>query len=181
MKSIQPKIDMSDDDFSLLSGLGVDPDEIARQAFDEWVRWLSANKRPTTLSEQEVDRLYKVFSQASHDPDLTLDRLVRDYKLPVGRSKFLLSAVRKRYPKILDPEINEMVSLITAAATRVDREGYFRFRIVEDRIFIFKGIAQNKEWGVEQLSLERSGLGQFNVRVSKDLKDELIAELKKYG
>jgi len=176
-KSITPKITVSDEDSSLLDYLKIDPEEFVRLAFDEWVRWIRANKRPTTISEQEVDRLYGIFSQASQKKELNLERLIRDYKFPVGRARFLDSAVRKKYPKILAPEILKMIDLIKSAV--VDKD-FFRFRIVEERAYIFREIAKDKGWGVEQLKLESHGLGQFDVRVSEDKRVELVGELEGY-
>jgi hypothetical protein len=178
MKSIQPKITVSDDDLSLLGTLGIDEDEFAQFAFDEWIHWLSAENRPTTLSEQEVDRLYRIIAEASSEKDLTIDRLIRDYKLPEGRARFLRSAVRRRYPQILAPEIDKLVQLIKNAE-KVD-DGHSKFRIVEDDVFLFREVAKTKGWGVDQLKLERRGLGQYNVIVRKDLKDGLTSELGKY-
>ena len=171
-------IPLSRDRSAIFSKLGVAPDEVAKQAFDEWLLWLTAEKRPTTLSELEVERLYRIYSDPSLRNELTEEHLIRDLKFPVGRVRYLLSSVRKRYPQFLSPRIEDMLKQIDAAKSGQDQT--IGFIVRDDEAYIFREIAKNQKWDSKELWMERRGLGQFVVRVSVSLKEDLKSELEKY-
>ena len=177
-KYVEPKIKVSDEDYQFLDDQKIDAKQLAEKAFTEWLDWLNGNKRHSTISDLEVERLYEMF--LTNQESITENHLIRDLKFPVGRVRFLISAVRKKYPKVLGPEIEKIRILVNDPTKTPVDDHYFRFRILEDFVYVFRDMAKSNGWSVEKLSLERQGLGQFNVRVLESLRDDLLVELKKY-
>lgn len=181
-KEIQPKIEISDESMSKFAALGIDPAEFADRAFEEWDEWLGGNRRPETLSELEVERLYDIFSQTSSPKILTETTLVRNMRFPLGRARYLLAAVRKKYPKINSPRIREIIDSISGAQPKQGKyqNTVIAFPIMDNEVYIFKEIAQERSWGVKQFTIAKAGLGQYEASVSDGLKGALIQELKGY-
>jgi len=164
----------------LLDGLDIDQQVFAQIAFDEIVAWLRGSNRPGSLSELEVERLWNIFSHASDPGGLTEDRLIRDLKFPLGKVRYLMASVRKKYPKSLSPIISKIESAVKSAQPGDDKGKTLVFPIGDDEAYILRQIAKDNSWTNEKIKLQTLGLRQYQVVISAGLKDPLLQELKKY-
>lgn len=157
--------------------LDIDPEKVAEIAFVEFDDWINGRKRPRTISELAIDRLYEVFTEASTPKELTEEALVRDFRFSLAQARHYLSAVRKRYPEVISPMIEDLIRSVQEAT---EDNGKVRFKIVDEQSYIFRQIAKKRGWVNEQISFKVVGPGQRQVEIDSALKAQLIGDLKDF-
>jgi len=170
-------------DVVALIGLGIDMSSLASLAFDEYLAWLLGTRRPTTISEIEVERLYKIFRDASGEGSklqLNEEYLIGRLRFPVGRVRYLVSAVRKMHPDVMSPMIKEALAELDKATSTQEQESRIKFSVPEEIAYILREIAKQGKWELQSFKLSMPGYGRFTVEMSNGLKSNLSAALKNY-
>jgi hypothetical protein len=157
--------------------LNIDPEKVAEIAFVEFDDWINGRKRPRTISELVIDRLYKVFTEASVPRELTEEALVRDFRFSLAQARHYLSAVSKRYPDIISSVIEDLIRIVQEGT---EDDGKIRFKIVEEQSFVFRQIAKKRGWVNEQVRFKVVGPGQRQVEIDSELKAQLVEDLKDF-
>lgn len=157
--------------------LHIDPEKVAEIAFVEFDDWINGRKRPRTISELVIDRLYEVFTEASTPKELTEEALVRDFRFSLAQARHYLSAVRKRYPDVILPMIEYLIRSVQEAT---EDNGKVRFKIVDEQSYVFRQIAKKRRWVNEQISFKVVGPGQRQIEIESELKVQLVEDLKDF-
>lgn len=162
---------------SIYDRLGIDPEKVASLAFAEFDDWINGRKRPRTVSELTIDRLYNIFTKASTPKDLTEEALVRDFRFSLQQARHYLSAVRKRYPDVISPMIEDLTRIVQEG---IEDSGKVRFKILDEQSFIFRVIAKKRGWVNEQISFKVIGPGQHQIEINSGLRTQLIEDLRDF-
>lgn len=161
----------------LYDRLNISPEKMAEMAFKEYDNWINGHRRPRTVSELTIDRLYKLFTEASTPEELTEEALIRDFRFSLQQARYYLSAVRKRYPDIVSPMIEALINKVQESR---EDNGKIRFKVMDEESFIILQIAKRHGWVNEQISLKSIGPGQRQVEIDNNLKKDLIEDLRDF-
>jgi hypothetical protein len=72
--------------------------EFSLTAVEELVSWLSAEERPSTISELETKRIYLVYTRILKDLLPTAEDICQSFNLPMGRSRYIVQNINYRHP-----------------------------------------------------------------------------------
>lgn len=68
-------------------------EKIKELAFSEWMDWMSGLYRPISISQNNVDRIAKIYGSVVGDVP-TVNDLVDIFNLPIGRARYVISVLK---------------------------------------------------------------------------------------
>jgi len=69
-------------------------------AFEEWANWIIGIYRPTSLSENTSDRIFKIYTSIKGDIP-KIEEIVNYFNIPSGRAKYIISVLKySGHPKL---------------------------------------------------------------------------------
>lgn len=78
---------------------------LAIAALDEWSQWLNGEDRPTSLSEVETKRIYRLYQAVLINEIPTVRHIGEHFNLPLGRSRYIVQNLNYRYPHFMSMRI----------------------------------------------------------------------------
>ena len=70
-------------------------------AMEEFITWLSADERPTSISELETRRIFLIYSRVVKDILPTAEDIGQLFNLPMGRSRYVVQNLNYRHPEFM--------------------------------------------------------------------------------
>lgn len=70
-------------------------------AAEEFISWLSAEERPTSISELETKRIFLIYTHILKDVLPTAEVIGQAFNLPMGRSRYIVQNMNYRYPEFM--------------------------------------------------------------------------------
>ena len=67
-------------------------EEIQKLAFREWMDWMAGDYRPTSIGQNNVDRIAQIYGAVVGDVPTVRD-LVEHLTMPVGRARYMISVL----------------------------------------------------------------------------------------
>lgn len=110
-------IEIPDDLFESISNrFGEDAlSDFAVMAMQELHAWLSAEERPTSISELETMRIFMIYKRILKDILPTADDIGQLFNLPLGRSRYIVQNLKYRHPEFMK---KRQITMIIAALER---------------------------------------------------------------
>lgn len=84
-------------------------------AIEELMSWLSADQRPTSISELETNRIFLIYSRILKDLLPTAEDIGQSFNLPMGRSRYIVQNLNYRHPEFMK---RRRITTIIAALER---------------------------------------------------------------
>ncbi len=75
--------------------------DFATAAMQELIDWMNAEKRPTSLSEIESNRIFTIYSSILKDLLPTADEIGQSFNLPMGRSRYIVQSLNYQHPDFM--------------------------------------------------------------------------------
>ena len=75
--------------------------DFSTAAIEEIVSWLSADQRPTSISELETNRIYLIYNRIRKDQIPTAEDIGQLFTLPLGRARYILQNLSYRHPEFM--------------------------------------------------------------------------------
>jgi hypothetical protein len=91
---------------------------IAQSAFDEWMSWLSARRRYTSIMDQTIDRVIDIYAHAMPDVEPEVGFLYNKFNIPYGSSRYIVQAIVNR--QLSDLNVRALKRLLIALEERVE-------------------------------------------------------------
>jgi hypothetical protein len=73
-------------------------DNFVLAAMGEFISWLAAEERPTSISELETNRIYSIYANLLKDILPTAEDIGQAFNLPMGRSRYIVQNLNYRHP-----------------------------------------------------------------------------------
>jgi hypothetical protein len=70
----------------------------AETAIEELLAWISAEQRPTSISEVETNRIYRIYHCILQDMLPTVEDIGQSFNLPMGRARYIVQNINYRHP-----------------------------------------------------------------------------------
>ncbi len=103
--------------------------EIMVTALQEFVLWLTAEDRPTSISDLEAKRIYNIYRSILPDLLPTGEDIGQTFNLPMGRARYIVQTLNYRYPAFMKKRRLKM--LISALEKgEVSREDHLPIAII---------------------------------------------------
>lgn len=67
--------------------------KLASLAFQEWVTWLKGLSRPTTISEQNIQRFIDIYSKITPGEVPDVETLYNKFNIPLGQARYITQAI----------------------------------------------------------------------------------------
>ena len=87
-------------------------DDFCITAMEELTTWLSAEERPTSISELETKRIFMIYTRILVDLLPTAEDIGQAFNLPMGRSRYIVQNLNYRYPEFM--KRRRIATIITA-------------------------------------------------------------------
>lgn len=84
-------------------------------AIEELISWLSADQRPTSISELETNRIFLIYNRILKDLLPTAEDIGQSFNLPMGRSRYIVQNLNYRHPEFMK---RRRITTIIAALER---------------------------------------------------------------
>jgi hypothetical protein len=99
-------INVSQEIFDNLKNLIPEPTDdivanLALAALQEWMDWLSGDSRPMSISELEIERIYKIYEKVLTKQFPSVDRLGKIFQMPMGRARYIIQSLAYRRGRFL--------------------------------------------------------------------------------
>jgi hypothetical protein len=69
---------------------------VAQSAFEEWIGWLSARRRYTSITDQTIDRVIEIYARAMRDAEPEVGFLYNKFNIPYGSARYIIQAIVNR-------------------------------------------------------------------------------------
>jgi hypothetical protein len=70
-------------------------------ALEEFMSWLLAEERPTSISELETNRIFSIYDRILRDILPTAEDVGLAFNLPMGRSRYIVQNLNYRHPEFI--------------------------------------------------------------------------------
>lgn len=98
-------------------------EKLREYAFEEWLNWISGTYRPTTLTEQTIDRVLIIYSKLI-DEVPKMEDIIRGFNLPVGRARYIASSLKyTNNLEFVDKLLKELDAKLDAAEKNAAKSG----------------------------------------------------------
>ncbi len=148
---------LSDELFQLIAarfGQAAAP-EVAAAAVEEFLLWMTAEERPTSISELETGRIFLVYQRLRKDELPTAEEIGKFFNLPMGRSRYIVQNLNYKYPGFM------RVRLIRAIKTAFEK-------------------GENSEDGLPAARIPKECLEYFLAVMTELLLDKKVSSMPAY-
>ena len=90
-------------------------EDFSLTAMEELILWLSAEERPTSISELETKRIFLIYTRILKDILPTAEDIGQAFNLPMGRSRYIVQNLNYRHPEFMK---RRRITTIIAALER---------------------------------------------------------------
>lgn len=103
--------------------------DVVVTALEEFVLWLTAEDRPTSISDLEARRIYNIYQSILPGLLPTGEDIGQTFNLPMGRARYIVQTLSYRYPGFMKKR--RLTALISALEKgEVSREDHLPVAVV---------------------------------------------------
>lgn len=157
--------------------------DLISAAFEEWVRWMDGSSRPTSVSEQETERVYELYSRLFLEEVPSANHLGEVLALPLGRTRYLMQTLDYRHGRMLRERQRERILAALDEPENIEGEEGQCFVLIDVGCrSLFERVVQylhneNKMGDTGQGKLVRSGVRyQLGQKHLEELRKEFASD-----
>lgn len=95
--------------------------KLAELAITEWVGWLNGSARPTTLSQQNTERVLRIYSDIMGGTTPDARTLHSNFKLPLGQARYIVQSIAyQQAGPLYQRALEEISAAITSEMAKRD-------------------------------------------------------------
>jgi hypothetical protein len=193
-EKVQAAVEVSASDAAELRRVfpGASAEDVVREltslAVQEWIAWITGAKRPSSLSDLELERIIGLFSRIAPGQEIEASALYNLFNLPYGRAQYLARAIAERQIRELNQRgVLELFSALEARLKEFEKLPKneqstfkeYRFDVSQRAGRILSGLATSMGAASRPTSYERIPnpmAGRYSFKLSpKDLRTVLEA------
>jgi hypothetical protein len=145
----------------------VNTDEVAAQiaqiAFDEWVDWMSGERRFSSDTDQSIDRVINIYAQVMPSIEPEVGVLYNRFNIPYGRARYIIQAITNRQLRSLNQQAQErLVATLQAELNELNRMNPNDRKLLQEVRFVVDPRAEKLLMSIiDQMPLEKRPISSF--------------------